>query len=172
MRQIIAASDEPYRTIYWLFSETGVRSGELCGLSIDDIDFNRGMLFVRRSVWQGKLQMPKTKKAFRHCLLSSDLLEHLQQFLNSWKANEHRLLFASRNGTPVDSDNIRKRHLYPLLDNLGIRRAGLHAFRHGNSSVMDSLGTPLKLRQDRLGHADASFTIQTFASTTAFTRFA
>jgi integrase len=46
-----------------------------------------------------------------------------------------------------------KRRLKPLLEKLGIRRGGLHAFRHGNATLMDRLGVPMKVRQQRLGTA-------------------
>ena len=53
-----------------------------------------------------------------------------------------------------------RRNLHPLLDSLGIgdseRRRGLHAFRHANSSLMDRLNTPMKIRQERLGHSIGS----------------
>jgi len=51
-----------------------------------------------------------------------------------------------------------KRKLYPLLASLGIDRSGLHAFRRGNSTLMDRLGVPLKLRIERLAHSDPSLT--------------
>jgi integrase len=69
------------------------------------------------------------------------------------------LLFATRNGTPWDANLLVKRKLYPLLDSLGIERGGLHAFRHTNSTLMDRLGVPLKVRQQRLGHSDPSLTL-------------
>jgi integrase len=59
-------------------------------------------------------------------------------------------------------DNFRNRVLNPLLKQLevdkklkwmGIRRCGNYAFRHMNATVMDEIGTPLKTRQHRLGHA-------------------
>ena len=69
------------------------------------------------------------------------------------------LLFATRNGTPWDANLLVKRKLYPLLDSLDIERGGLHAFRHTNSTLMDRLGVPLKVRQQRLGHSDPSLTL-------------
>jgi integrase len=55
-----------------------------------------------------------------------------------------------------------KRRLKPLLEKLGIRRGGLHAFRHGNATLMDRLGVPMKVRQQRLGHSDAKMTLGTY----------
>lgn len=44
---ILAKAQEPYRTRYGLAAETGLRAGESCGLTVDDIDLERGMLQVR-----------------------------------------------------------------------------------------------------------------------------
>jgi integrase len=35
----------------------------------------------------------------------------------------------------------------------------MHAFRHGNASIMDQNNVPLKIRQDRLGHIDPKTTL-------------
>jgi hypothetical protein len=72
-------------------------------------------------------------------------------------------LFASRNGTPWDQNLFVKRKLRPLLEKLGISRAGLHAFRHFSASAMDRLNVPLKLRQQRLGHSDAEMTLGVYS---------
>jgi integrase len=69
------------------------------------------------------------------------------------------LLFHTSNGTPWDTNLVVKRKLYPVLDRLGIARAGMHAFRHGNATVMDQLEVPTKVRQSRLGHADIATTM-------------
>jgi hypothetical protein len=58
--------------------------------------------------------------------------------------NNNRLIFATRNGTPWDANLLVKRKLQPILKSLGIRRCGLHAFRHANETLMDRLGVPLR----------------------------
>jgi integrase len=62
----------------------------------------------------------------------------------------------------LDANLLVKRKLYPLLDSLGIERGGLHAFRHTNSTLMDQLGAPFKVRQQRLGHSDATLTLNVY----------
>jgi integrase len=44
------------------------------------------------------------------------------------------------------------------LKKLGLDGAA-HAFRHGNASLLDHLHAPMKVRQDRLGHADPRTTM-------------
>jgi hypothetical protein len=46
---------------------------------------------------------------------------------------------------------------------LGIPQAGFHAFRHFNVSLLDALNTPLKVIQERAGHAlTGSFTLDVY----------
>lgn len=157
--RILGAADEPWRTLYWLVAETGMRAGEVCGLRVDDLDLEKQWVVVRQSVWQGKEQTTKSSRV-RQLAISAELAAHLRGFLiNRWRANERRLLFTTRNLTPYEQGNLVKRYLHPLLKSLGLPQCGLHAFRHANATMMDGLGAPLRLRQDRLGHADPTLTL-------------
>jgi integrase len=159
IQAVLAKSQEPHRTWYGLAAETGLRAGELCGLTVGDIDLERGMLQVQQSAWRGKLGEPKTNDSIRVVELSPQACSRLKTFLESWYPNEHRLLFATRNGTPWDQNMMLKRKFKPLLRALGIRMPrgnGFHAFRHANATLMNSFGASQKLRQQRLGHADGS----------------
>ena len=161
VKTIIGAASEPYRMFYGLAAETGLRAGELCGITLDDLDFEHRLLLVRRSAWRGRLGDPKTETSIRAVELSPQACRHLSGFLKSWRPNERRLLFATRNGTPWDANLLLKRKFKPLLETLGIqvpKGNGFHAFRHANATMMDRLGTPLKVRQERLGHNDPRIT--------------
>lgn len=158
----VAGAKEPYRTFYWLAAETGMRAGELCGLRVQDVDLERGMVAVKQSAWRGKVQDPKSARAVRWFNISPELVEHLRQHLHTWRPNVADLLFATRNGTPWDPNLLVKRRLHPLLDALEIPRAGLHAFRHANCTIMDQLGAPMRVRQERLGHSDPTLTLGTY----------
>jgi hypothetical protein len=86
-------------------------------------------------------------------------IKRLAEFVRSWRPNERGLLFATKNGTPWNADLLLKRKFKPLLKQLAIsipRGTGFHALRHANATMMGRLGTPLKLRQARLGHEDGS----------------
>lgn len=162
VQRILGAAPEPYYTFYWLAVETGMRAGELSGLRVRDIDFHGSAVSVCQSAWRGKIQSPKSESAVRCFALSPGLLAHLAEQIKRLRPNEKGLLFATRNGTPWDTNLLVKRKLYPLLDSLGIERGGLHAFRHTNSTLMDQLGAPFKVRQQRLGHSDVALTLDTY----------
>lgn len=162
VKRILAAATEPEKTFYWLAAETGLRAGELAGITIDDIDLSGGVINVRQSVWRGKIQTPKSQAAVRSFALSAELCAHIRKHLLKWRPNAARLVFSTRNGTPWDCNLLVKRKFHKLLDALKIERCGLHAFRHAVASIMDRLDVPVKTRQVRLGHSDPIITLGTY----------
>ena len=44
IRVVLSAAPEPYRSFYGLLAETGLRVGELCGLTMEDVDLEGGIL--------------------------------------------------------------------------------------------------------------------------------
>ena len=166
-REIIRKADEPFKSVFWLVAETGMRGGEVCGLFVEDVDLKTRIIHVRRSAWRGKIQTPKTGNAVRQFLISENLAQHLKQFIESrlGKSPPHGvaspdLLFPTSTGTAYDNHDIVQQHLRPMLEKMGLyrKRMGLHAMRHRNISAMDSLNTPLKVRQERVGHSSFSTT--------------
>ena len=159
MKRLIEAAPEPYKTYLSILAETGVRAGEIGALPLRNLLLEQGAIKITQSVWHGKIQTVKSLKGNRLCEVSPQLVEHLRQYVRQWRPNQLGLLFATKNGTPWDTDVVRKRKLYPLLERLGIPRCGFHAFRHGNETVMDQESVPMAVRQTRLGHSDARTTM-------------
>jgi len=48
--QIITRAKEPYATMFAVLGMTGCRAGEMLGLKIGDLDFNRKVIYIRRSI--------------------------------------------------------------------------------------------------------------------------
>jgi integrase len=152
--QIVAHSQGELRTFYWLAAELGLRAGELCALRLVDLEPDR--LTVSQAVWHGRIQRgPKTDNGVRTLALSPQLAAMLWEQTERQRKDGHTLLFSTCNGKPWDSGLLVKRKLRPLLCSVGISQAGLHAFRHFNASLLSSLRVPLKVIQERLGHASA-----------------
>ena len=139
VRRILAAAEEPFKTFYWLAAETGMRAGELCGLRVDDVDFDSGIAHVNSSAWRGKLLDPKSSMGVRSFALSPRLVGQVRQYLHTWRPNANGLLFATRTGTPWDANLLVKRKLHPLLAELKIPRRRMHAFRHAQCLAHGSL---------------------------------
>lgn len=162
--KVIAVSSGEQKLFYWLLAETGLRSGELAGLKLEDL--NGAGLTVGRSVWHGADQTPKTDNSMRKLGLSPQLVCLLWDQVAQQKAKGHQYLFSSLTGTPRDMDVFRERKLHPLLKSLEIPSAGFHAFRHFNAALMDALRVPLKTIQERMGHAlTGSFTLDVYGGT-------
>jgi integrase len=143
---------------------TGLRIGEALALKWSDVDFNQSKLYVRRSVWRGKEQTPKSRRSIR----AKHLLEGLARVLHSHReqcpANKPEdYLFVNAVGRSYDPDDLRRRALYPAMDKAGIERKvarsyGFHLFRHSAGSQMQEVTGDLKQTQSFLGHASIGIT--------------
>jgi integrase len=170
--QIIRMSNEPYRTIWRLVAETGIRRGEICGLNVGALDVVNRILLVQRSVT--KLRKRKSPKAGakrngevkkRPIKLSPSMFEQLRPFVDGRQGTEPLFLTPVRmtkkgkriGGTRLEPDNFVKRHLKPIVKKLELEGAA-HAFRHGNATLLDSLRAPWALKSTRLGHVDEATT--------------
>lgn len=164
--KIIAASQGEKRAFYWLLAECGLRAGEVAGLKLTDLDGDK--LTVNQSVWNGSEQAPKTESAVRTIAISPQLVTLLWQQLAWQKAKGREFLFSSSTGSPLDMNAFRKRKLKPLLMSLEIAKddgKAFHAFRHFNVSLLDTLRVPLKVIQERIGHAlTGCFTLDVYGS--------
>ena len=162
--KIIASVTESERCMYWLLAETGIRAGELAGLRIQDVALDS--ITIEQSVWGGKEQAPKTQNSVRKIAISSQLAELLWKQIGLQKALGHSFVFTVSTGSPLDINVERSRRLAPILEALEMTKAGYHAFRHFNVSIMDSLRVPLKTIQERIGHAlTGSFTLDVYGHT-------
>jgi integrase len=158
-RRIIEVSKEPFATVFAVAAMTAMRPGEVFGLKMEDLDFERGIIFVRRSAWYSKLQSPKNEGSIRVLPMPSPLATRFRSYLQHWQPNAAGLLFATTRGTPMCANNVVQRQLWPVLDGLGIPRCGLKAFRHMHASLLVDDGAPVTVAQAQLGHADPRVTL-------------
>src|ERR1700693_5516993 len=61
-------------------------------------------------------------------------------------------VFETRNGTPFRLNNVLEDSLHPLLDELGIPRTGMHAFRRGQISEWVYSDVKRQVIRDWAGH--------------------
>lgn len=155
LRQIIESAPGQYRVLFALLAGSGMRIGEAAGLHLDDLDLDHGVIYVRRSVWNGQELEPKTENAVREIDIDPALVSLLREHIGQ---SRRMRLFEARNGSPLSPGNIRNRVLHPLLIKLGIPKAGLHAFRHSRVTMLRKNGTPADLQRQWIGHSSLKTT--------------
>jgi integrase len=158
-REIVRKTDGQFRMMLQLCAELGCRGGELVSLMRDDIDLANQIVHIRRSAFRGVLQTPKTTNALRAIHISRTLACNLEFYLTQLDLTrrdwigpdttrpDENLLFSNKRKVWSNGEVVRR--LKPVLG----QRTGLHAFRHMNKSLMQSLGVPEYLQDERMGHA-------------------
>ena len=52
-----------------------------------------------------------------------------------------------------------------IRDKLGFKDLRLKSFRHGHATILDEINAPLKVRQERMGHAEMKTTMNIYTHT-------
>lgn len=150
LKQIIEGAEGQYRVLFAVLAGTGMRIGEAAGLHIEDLDLDNCVIHVQRSVFNGREQPPKTVNAVREIDIDPQLALLLKEHTGERKSGR---VFEAENGSPISDSNVRKRVLHPLLEKLGIPKAGFHAFRHSRVTILRKNGTPEDLQKLWIGHS-------------------
>jgi integrase len=127
---------------------TGLRQGELFGLTWENVDLDRAYLTVEG----GNAKSGKT----RHIPLNGEATA----VLVAWqaKSSEPRgLVFPSQDGKPFD--NVQKAWT-AVLDAAGIKAFRWHDLRHHFASRLVMAGVDLNTVRELLGHADIKMTLR------------
>ena len=103
---------------------------ELLGLQVDDLDFRKNQIHVRRSLWKGRFVTPKSKYSVRSIDMSPYLVHELKKHLLSKPHSDMDLLFCNDEGKPLDPGNLRGRVHYKACEKAGLRRVRIHDLRH------------------------------------------
>jgi hypothetical protein len=117
IRQIVDAATGQYKVLFHLAGYTGLRSGELVGLHVEDLKLEHGVIEVRRAVWNGIEGDTKTKSGKRNVFIDSVTIRLLRCFLAGRKTGR---LFQSRAGTSLENRDICRRVLTPICEKLGM----------------------------------------------------
>jgi integrase len=174
IKRLIAHLSDRYRPILLTAIFTGLRASELRGLRWEDVDLSRAKLHVsQRADRYNKIDKPKSEASERTVPLPPTVVNTLREWkLRCPKGGYGKLEFVFPTGTGEIEyhSNILQRGLEPaqiaagIVDGKGKPKYALHALRHFYASwcinrVEDGgLGLPLKMVQERLGHATLAMT--------------
>lgn len=167
-------SQQRTQAIVHLALFTGMRRGELFGLSWKDIDFHENELYVHQVIEyteeHGLLikPVPKTVSSIRYICFDKytrEILKSLKAEYNETKLklggnfdkHDYQLVFSDITGEPLRPENfsITWRR---LTAKAGIKHISIHDLRHTHATLCGDLGIEMESIRDRLGHSKGSIT--------------
>jgi len=175
----LAAARQHHPTHYpmlLLAFRTGMRLGEIIGLTWADIDFTANTIEVRRSYSHKHWTTPKNSKS-RIVDMSDQLGTTLQAHRDDLRQRFNgslpvyqipgskqmlSLVFPSEVGGPIDGCNFRRRVFEKLFELADVPRCRFHDIRHTFASLLLGQGESLHYVKEQLGHASIQTTVDVY----------
>ena len=185
VEHLSAFEGSPYGLPVLLGLYTGMRPGEVLGLSWDDVDLVRGTVSVRHSLdvrYGFNLGPPKTPTSVRKIRVPPVVVEALREAgerkpANFWLSQktkgedgklkpvsvpvEFRQVCAFPDGRIMTAKNWGKAFRSTLCA-AGLRQIRPHDLRHTHASLLLLGGVPMYVVSRRLGHASVAFTVDLY----------
>jgi integrase/recombinase XerD len=136
------------RAVLEMFYSTAIRRAELCALTIKDVDFARGTVFVRSGKGAKDRYTPIGERALFWVRLYLDLSRP-----SLTGAISTETLFVTANATPLGVDWLSRR-IHTYIHQAGITKTGsCHLIRHSVATMMLEGGADIRYVAEMLGHA-------------------
>jgi integrase len=147
---------------------TGMRKGEILGLTWDNIDFNKNIIHIKQILESdGSKISKKTKsKSFRQVLipdlLKQELIRHKKFQKDDSPSNPNNLVFCTRRGLRVIPNTLND-VLNSYCAKYNLPRMRFHDLRHTHATMLIKENVNIKVIQERLGHSKASITLDIYS---------
>lgn len=145
---------------------TGIRIGELCALQWSDIDLEKRILTVRKTMQRIQLSgkhgtklvitEPKSETSKRKIPIPECIMEFLRAFQG--KDNEY---ICSGTARPVEPRTMQYRFA-KILKNVKLPSIHFHALRHMFATKCVKLGFDIKTLSEILGHSNVRITLEKY----------
>ena len=149
---------------------TGVRIGEICALTWDDVDIESGVIHVRKTVQriyireEGRtyteliIDTPKTSNSMRDIPMTKDLFNILKPLK---KVVNEQYFILTNDTTPTEPRTYRN-YYKKLLEKLGIPSIKFHGLRHSFATRCIESHCDYKTVSVILGHSNISTTLNLY----------
>jgi integrase len=158
-----------WRTAVVLGAGTGVRQGEMLGLTVDRIDFLRRQMVVDRQLINLPGRAPylapvKTRASVRTIPLPQTVVDALAAHLAAFPTGPDGLVFVGDDRRPMLRSAWSGRVWRPAVGAAGLDSSvTFHALRHYYASLLIRHGESVKTVQARLGHSSAAQTLDVYS---------
>ena len=171
------AKDNSNYNQYAFLLQTGLRTGELIGLKWSDIDFDKRVIHIQRtmeyrySVGEWRIGEPKSKSGYRDVPLTEEAINILKKQKEKLKAVKvinmqfSEFVFLSRKGEPT-KNSAYDSTLFKLCDKANIERFSMHVLRHTFATRCIEGGMRPKTLQIILGHSNVGITMNLYVHVT------
>ncbi len=185
---LIACEDHRFKVLFYFALYTGMRMGEILGLTWDNIDLKNNIIHVKQSLMHTNiieengdksrkilLQAPKTPTSIRDIpipLKLSQLLKEHRKIYNKNKIaftgsinTKENFVFVTSNFTPIHHSNLRKEFI-SVLNKAKISKIKFHGLRHTYATRLFEENVPIKTVQALLGHSNINTTMNIYTHVT------
>ena len=170
--------DQPiyYKTAVEVLLFTGMRRGELLGLTWQDIDFDRHTISIQRSAQYLPdvgvfMDETKTKSSNRVIKVPSSAISSLRSFRTWQQTTFLRIgqpwgtdlqVFTTQNGTPMHPDTLTS-WFHDFIQKTDLPNIHIHSLRHTNATLQIANGVSVTTVAGNLGHSNANTTTRVYA---------
>jgi integrase len=176
-RLLSIAHGDRLEALLILALSTGMRSGELLGLTWRAVDLDRGSVSVVASLQPTSkglaLVDTKTNRSRRVIDVGPYVVSALRRHRaaqqmerrvagSDWVA-EDDLVFSTPTGAPIDGRKLIRSWFRPLLAKAGLSPIRVHDLRHSYASIALARGVHPKVVQEALGHSTIAITLDLYS---------
>ncbi|MDQ3513419.1 MAG: site-specific integrase, partial [Chloroflexota bacterium] len=165
---LAATADHPLHPLWRLSLDTGMRPGEAVVVRWGDLDLDRGVLTVARTMTRDARFRPvvgETTKtgAARRVTLTPETVACLRAHRSvAGTIDRAAYVFARPDGRPVAPRSVGTAFARSIAST-DLPAIRLHDLRHTNITLLIAAGVPVTVIAERVGHARVSMTLDTYA---------
>lgn len=165
----IPTSNAPFKVAYLIEMYLGLRIGEALALRNTDINLQKNILTVNKTLSTDKNRkiimkyMPKTNAGFRDIPIPIFIRDEIINQMKLAEKNKDKQLFLDDKGNYIRPSNANQK-LKKILEQIKIKGITTHSLRHTYGTRCIEAGMRAVALQRLMGHADVAITLNTYTS--------